>query len=67
MFGNRPTSAASLPVMVKESEAASFLGVEAKKLRRLCYEKRGPKSIKFGRDRLYPREALLEWIAERER
>ncbi len=62
----RPKSADDLPALAKELEAAAFLGIEPKKLRRLCYERRGPASIKIGRDRVYPRHGLSAWIAERQ-
>jgi len=55
-----------LQSILREIDAANFLGVEAKKLRRLVYEKRGPRTIKLGRERLYPRDAFLAWVAERE-
>ncbi len=59
----RPKYPEQLASLIKEPDAAAFLGITPKKLRRLGYEKRGPHSIKIGRDRLYPREDFLEWVA----
>lgn len=56
-----------MPSVLKEEDAADLLGIEAKKLRRLVYDRKGPKTIKLGRDRLYPRDAFFEWIASRAR
>ena len=55
-----------LPPVLTEAHAAAYLNTTTRKLRRLGYEKRGPRSVKLGRDRVYPREAFLEWIAESE-
>lgn len=58
-------SESSLPLVLTEEQAAKLLSIEPKKLRRLCYEKRGPMSVKIGRERRYPREDLLAWLAAR--
>lgn len=53
---------AGLPPMINEARAAAFIGITAKRLRRLGYERRGPRFIKIGRDHLFRREDLLDWI-----
>ena len=63
-----PYTPTSLPQrdMLTEQQAAAYLSIEPKKLRRMGYDRKGPPSIKFGRDRRYPREGFLAWLAERE-
>ena len=52
--------------MISEIAAASFIGITPRKLRRLGYERRGPFSIKIGRERIYPRDKFLAWLADLE-
>ena len=67
VIASKSAATQSLPAVIREAEAARYLGIDPKKLRRLVYEKRGPRSVKLGRERLYPREDFLAWIAMRTR
>ena len=53
-----------LPTVMSEAEAAAFLNLPAAKLRRMAYDRVGPKHKKVGRDHLYRRDDLMIWLAE---
>ena len=52
--------------LLTEGEAAAFLKVSPAKLRRLRYDKRGPKTVKIGGSHRIRRSALVQWLAEQE-
>jgi excisionase family DNA binding protein len=66
MKSKGPRSAEN-PSLLSEDEAARQLGLAPEKLRRLRYQRRGPKTIKLGRVRLIRREDLEAWITENAR
>lgn len=51
---------------VSRNEAAVMLGVSPETLTRWGTMRTGPASVKVGRRRLYRREAIFEWLRERE-
>ena len=55
---------AELPVLFSEPDAAEMLGVTVTQLRRLTYERRGPKMVRVGAVRVFTREALTEWLRQ---
>ena len=56
-----------LPAVLSEAEAAEFLGVPPERLRRLRYQRRGPPTLRIGRQRIIRRGDLLQWIADNAR
>lgn len=50
------TTASNLPAFVTEEEAASYLAIDVKKLRRIRYDGRGPKTHKIGNTHRIRRE-----------
>jgi len=51
---------------LSRSEAAAQLGVSPETLTRWGTMRVGPCSVKIGRQRFYRREAILEWLRDRE-
>lgn len=52
--------------LLTEEEAAALLRITPAKLRRLRYDKRGPKTVKIGGDHRIRHAALMQWMADRE-
>ena len=52
----------SLPAMMTEQEVAAFLSLDLKKLRRLRYDGRGPRTVKIGNQHRVRREELILWL-----
>lgn len=52
----------SLPTFLTEQEVASYLRIDERKLRRLGYEKRGPRSKKLCGVHRYHRDDLVAWL-----
>jgi hypothetical protein len=48
---------------MNEDEAAAFIGISPRKLRRLGYERKGPRFLKLGRDHLFAERDLVKWLA----
>lgn len=51
-----------LPTLLREAEVAAYLSIPAAKLRRMGYEGTGPKYKKVGREHLYRRDDLRDWL-----
>jgi excisionase family DNA binding protein len=58
------TDLRDLPAIMTETEVAAYLRLTTKKLRRMTYEKRGPRSRGQGSDRRFYRQDLIDWFAE---
>ena len=52
---------------VPEAEAAAELGLQASTLRFWRWQGRGPAYVKVGRKVLYSRNAIEQWLSDRER
>jgi len=50
-----------------EEQVAAYLAYDVKKLRRLRYEGKAPRTIKIGNEHRIRREDLLSWMAENAR
>lgn len=53
----------SLPAFLTEQEVADYLRLPKSKLRRLAYEKRGPRTMKIAGQHRIAREDFLAWLA----
>ena len=53
----------NLPAIMTEQEVADYLRLPRSKLRRLAYEKRGPKTYKVAGQHRIAREDFLAWLA----
>lgn len=58
----RANDLSTLPAILSEAEAAAFLGLDPKKLRRLNYDGKGPVTLKFGREHRIRRDDLAAWL-----
>ena len=62
-----PASRPTLPPVMTEEQVAAYLAYDVKKLRRLRYEGKAPRTIKIGNEHRIRREDLLSWMAENAR
>ncbi len=56
----------NLPPYLTESEVIAYLRVDPKKLRRMRYDRRGPRFVKICGEYRYPWDGLRSWLSERE-
>ena len=62
---SRSTPLHELPQLMTEQEVARYLALSIKKLVRLRYERRGPRTVRLGSTELVRREDLVAWIETR--
>ena len=60
-----PAPAHTLPPVMTEEQVAAYLAYDLKKLRRLRYEGKAPRTIKIGNEHRIRREDLLSWMTEK--
>lgn len=65
--GHGPNAARELPAILSEGQVANLLDISISQLRRLGYEKRGPKTVRVGSVRVVTRDALMAWLSARSR